>query len=359
MTTVSEIALGSITCPSGELVIVDTGYLGLWSGDASPVMDEAVLVGMFDPEVRDSIRAAADFAVIGPDAEAAARTFDRQPGRWLYDLPGHGIEKLTAAFDQHCREHDLDAGLQREGARVPHRERAGRCVRDGGQGFLMHGIPVVAIGGLPTGQEIGVTAVGRDFGRIGTRWESVSINLGSGEPSSSRLLGHVGVDAARLSLADADALAAWWHEEPIDGMADVAFWGYSVHAASDHFGALPLPAPGEDVAYGWTDLPVGEAVDRAIALQEWLDADAERRLAVDFRPHSHHWQVMAQVRATEHEAGTIEVGAARTMCFMTGWGDGFFPVYADHDADGHLIRVRIVLGDEERQRRLEAMYDRF
>ncbi|WP_203596951.1 hypothetical protein [Actinomadura bangladeshensis] len=337
---------------------MDTGYLGLWSGEASPVMDEDVLAGMVDPEMRDSVRAAADFAIVGPDAEAAARTFDRQPGTWLYDVPEHGIEKLTASFDAHCRERGLDARLECEAARVPHRERVRRCVVSGGQGFFMHGAPVVAIGGLPIDREIGVTAVGRDFGRIGTRWESVSINIGSGEPGSPRLLGHVGVDAARLSLADADGLAAWRHEEPIDGMADVAFWGYSVQAAAGHFGARTLPASSGDGVHGWADLPVGEALDRAVALQEWLDAGPERRLVIEFRPHSHHWQVMAQVRAAEHEVGTIEVGDTRTMCFMTGWGDGFFPVYADHDGAGRLVRIRIVLGDEERQRRLEAMYDR-
>ncbi|MEV1170671.1 hypothetical protein [Nonomuraea sp. NPDC049784] len=111
--------------------------------------------------------------------------------------------------------------------------------------------------------------------------------------------------------------------------------------------------------YGWADLPVSEAADRAIALQEWKQAVAERMIAVDFRPHSHHWQIMAQIRATKHEAGTIEVGGTRTMCFMTSWGDGVFPVSADHDADGHLVQIRITLGDSQRQAQLEAMYDRF
>ncbi|SPL93315.1 unnamed protein product [[Actinomadura] parvosata subsp. kistnae] len=242
---------------------------------------------------------------------------------------------------------------------MAHRERVEHAVRAGGSEFIMSGVPVVAIGGLPTDRGIAVTASSRDYGRIGVRWESVTLRVRSTPPASTRLLGHVGVDAGRLSLIDADGLASWRHEEPLDGLADVAFWGRSEQEAAAGFGAPLLTHPGEEGVYGWADLPVREAADRAIALQEWKQADPERMIAVDFRPHSHHWQIMAQVRASEHEAGTIEVGGTRTMCFLTSWGDGFFPVVAGHDADGHLVQVRILLGDSERQARLEEMYDRF
>jgi hypothetical protein len=30
--------LGAITCPSGELVVLDGGHLGMWSGERSPPM---------------------------------------------------------------------------------------------------------------------------------------------------------------------------------------------------------------------------------------------------------------------------------------------------------------------------------
>ncbi|MEU1720627.1 hypothetical protein [Nonomuraea sp. NPDC005692] len=352
-------SLGSITCPSGRLVVADTGYLNLWSGDAPPAVDEVMLSAIEDPALRESIRASVDLAVVGPDAETAARSFNRQPGMWLYDIPGHGVEQVVGAFAELCQAHGFDAWLERQEPRVAHRERVEHAVRAGGSEFIMNGVPVVAIGGIPADQEIAVTATSRDYGNIGVRWESVTLRMRSTQPTSTRLLGHVGVDAARLSLIDADGLASWRHEEPIDGMADVAFWGRSVREAAAGFGASLLPHPGEDGVYGWADLPVSEAVDRAIALQEWKQAGAERMIAVDFRPHSHHWQIMAQVRAAKHEAGTIEVGGTRTMCVMTSWGDGFFPVSADHDADGQLVQIRIVLGDSQRQAQLEAMYDRF
>ncbi|MEU0478818.1 hypothetical protein ABZ260_06465 [Streptosporangium sp. NPDC006013] len=359
MTTDAPTLLGAITCPSGRLVIADTGYLGSWSGDTPPVADDSMFSAVDDPALHESIRASADLAVAGPHAESAARSFNRQSGTWLYDIPGHGVEQLTSIFAAHCQAHGFEAWLEHQEPRVAHRERVEHAVRAGGSEFIMNGVSVVAIGGLPTDQEVTVTATPRDYGRIGVRWESISLSVRSTQPTSTRLLGHVGVDASRLSLVDADALGAWRHEEPIDGMADVAFWGRSVQEAVAHFGAFSLASPGEDGVYGWADLSVDEATDRAIALQRWKQAVPERMIAVDFRPHSHHWQVMAKVRAAEHEAGTIEVDGTRTMCFMTSWGDGFFPVAADHDADGHLARIRIMLGDPQRQDQLEAMYDRF
>lgn len=383
----TTVALGAVTCPSGRLVIADTGYLGLWSGAEPPVADEAVLAGIDDPELRASIMASADLAVVGPDAERAARTFDHQQGTWLYDIPGHGVARLTEKFAGHCRAHGLDARLEPAGRRVPHRERAEERVRAGGGEFIMHGVPVVAVGELPTGRELPVTGTLVDYGgRIGPRWETVTIHVAAGparaaaadgapgsagdvraadaanaepaadgEPGGSAPIGLVGVDAARLVLADADGLAAWRHDDPIDGLADVAFWGLSREEAAAELGAPLLGTPGEDGVRGWADLPVRDAVERLTALDEWCAVRPDRRLAVDFRPHSHHWEVMARVRASEWEAGPIDVGGARMLCFMTGWGDGFYPVHVDRDSAGRPVAVRIVLGDEDRRRRLELL----
>ncbi len=98
--------LGSVTCPSGELVLVDGGYLGLWSGERSP-----------DEVGASAGVAAVDFEVVGPDA--AARSFDHQAGRRLYDIPEHAAEPFAAKFAEHCRAHGLTASLHR----VPRRSR--------------------------------------------------------------------------------------------------------------------------------------------------------------------------------------------------------------------------------------------
>lgn len=89
-------------------------------------------------------------------------------------------------------------------------------------------------------------------------------------------------------------------------------------------------------------------------------ARSGRRSSRRFRPHSHHWQVMAGLRASPHGAGHIDLGGARMLCFVTGeWGDGFYPVDTDHGTDGRLMQIRIVLGDEERRQRTEAFRERW
>lgn len=130
--------------------------------------------------------------------------------------------------------------------------------------------------------------------------------------------------------------------------------------AAAEFDAGPLGVPGEDGVHGWRDLDLHQAVRRAIALEDWQHADPQRRIKVDFRPHSHHWQVMAELRASPHGTGHIQVGGARMLCMRTGeWGDGIYPVHTDHDAQGRLLQARIILGDEERRQRTEEFRERW
>ena len=73
----------------------------------------------------------------------------------------------------------------------------------------------------------------------------------------------VSVDEARLMFADADALG-WRHEDALDGKADYVFWGRDAEAAATLHGA-PKLSPDE---FGWVDLPVDEAVERGLAVEE-------------------------------------------------------------------------------------------
>jgi hypothetical protein len=75
--------------------------------------------------------------------------------------------------------------------------------------------------------------------------------------------------------------------------------------------------------------------------------------ATDFRPHSHHYYAMRQVRSTPTESGMIDVGGARMCVFMTSWGDGIYPVVCDLDENGLLLRVRLELGNLSRQESVE------
>jgi hypothetical protein len=325
-----SVLLGEVTCPSGELVLMDGGYLELWSGDRSP--DEV-------DGVKDL--PASDFEIVGPDADAAARSFDRQSGRMLYDIPQHGTVEFSKLFAQHCREHAHDASLRPFPQRISHRDRVRRAIAEGDPDFLITGVPVVPVGGVPTDRPLPVTAVPGEWG-----WSQVRIALREDTAVATRRLGSIGVDYARFVFADADALGSWVHEHPLDGLADVVFWGRDEEQVAAEFGAQRTGTPGDD-GYGWLNLPIRDAYSRAVALDDRKNAAPPRKFAFDFRPHSHHWQVMAGVRASENEAATIEIGGAQIMMAMTSVGDGFFPVDLDVNAAGNPVAIRIsVAGDD-------------
>ena len=106
------------------------------------------------------------------------------------------------------------------------------------------------------------------------------------------------------------------------------------------FGATRTGTPGED-HYGWLNLPVREAYAKAVALNDRRKTGSDRKFAFDLRPHSHHWRVMADVRASENEAASIDVGGALIMFAMTSVGDGFFPVHVELDAAGALTAAAL------------------
>jgi hypothetical protein len=337
--------LGTVSCPSGTLVLMDGGHLGLWSGDRSPADIGPAHLGIDDAAVAADVAGAVDFVVTGPDASEAARSFDRQPGSRLHDIPASQAAGLEAAFEGHCRSAGLDARLEALPVREAHAHRARRTAEEGGGGFLMFGVPVVAVGGAPRDRQLPVLAARVVHGEgAGERWSEISIRMGEGRVASSVFLGDIGVDWARVLFGDVDALNVWQHDEPVDGLADVAFWGAAAKEAAAVFAAPGLGEAGEDGVRGWTGLPLPEAWDRARALVRWKD-ETGRRMAVDFRPHSHHWQIMREVRASPVEAGALDLAGARVLCAMTSWGDGFFPVFADRDASGGLLTVRVRFAD--------------
>ena len=67
----------------------------------------------------------------------------------------------------------------------------------------------------------------------------------------------------------------------------------------------------------------------------------KRGLAVDLRPHSHHYYVLRQARSSTTESGSLEVGGAAVLGSMTTRGDGFFDVELDTDSMGRPVRLRI------------------
>lgn len=318
-----DVVLGEVTCPSGQLVIMDGGYLELWSGAGVPDDEE---------------HPATDFAVVGPDAEAAGESFNRQTGTRLYDIPDHGVAAFAALFDEHCREQGHDAGLRAFEHQVPHRERVRHAVAAREPGFVVSGVPVLSID-VPARWPLRVTAVPGEHS-----WRSVRVELSRAPVADSWMFWELGINHARIVFADADALNSWEHVLPLDGLADLVLWGRDQEQVAAEFGA-PRLDDSADVAYGWVDLPAEEAYRRGLAIEKRRNEPGGPKFAFDFRPHSHHWQVMSLVRAADHEAGVIQVGGADILMAMTSVGDGFFPVHLDVDAVGLPVALRIDIAD--------------
>jgi hypothetical protein len=334
--------------PSGSLVIIDAGYLGAWSGTSEPTPAD---LPVEDDELRAQIDTCVDLVVVGPDAAAAAREMNLQQLTYLYDFPAEDVPGLRAGFDSLCRARGLNARLEQEAERVPHRERARRCADTGGGEFLMFGVPVIAMGGIPSGRDLRVTATQVDYGgRVGRRWAEVRVHLDEAPAVAEQEIGVVGVDYARLLLGDVDALGHWQHDRPIDGLADVAYWGSSADQARAELGGKAIE---DGTVFGWTDLDFGDAVQLGVRLERWKDDHPAAGLATDFRPHSHHWAVLREARQSAYGVGALELADARLLMFFTSWGDGLYPVVLETSSEGVPVAVRVQLGDEERRLDIE------
>lgn len=191
-------------------------------------------------------------------------------------------------------------------------------------------------------------AVGR--GRFAACWDHVAVLLApAGEIASSRKLGEAAVDFARLVCMDHAALDAWQHEDSLDGLADVVFWG-----RDDAILGRVMRAPRIQEGYGWSNLPLAEAEAKA---DEIARKKAENRwlLASDLRPHSHHYYALAAARENPRGAGTLELAGTRLMLLFTTWGDGVFPVYLDSDHDDRPLQIRIQLATAESNAAMAAV----
>jgi hypothetical protein len=202
---------------------------------------------------------------------------------------------------------------------------------------------------VPADRSLAVLGWRIGHGRFADCWDRIVIRLGDGEVAHGRKLGEAGVDFARLICIDHAALDHWQHEDSLDGRADFVFWGRDASQL-----AKAMRAPSAPEGYGWTDLLLGDAEARADQAAR-LKAQHRWLLAMDLRPHSHHFQALAAARSSARGAGTIEVGGARACLFFTSWGDGVFPIYLDLDAADRPVQVRIQLATEAAQTARQAV----
>jgi hypothetical protein len=328
--------LGVVTSRSSVLLLIDTGYLGLWSHDRIPEMPEGALP---DEELTETANSFVDFQIVGADAERAGRLLDMSWNPfYVYDQPPTNPE-LRSKLDKVVAEQKLDARFEVINPRIPHRQRVDLAIKQGkGAGEVQfHGIWAVAVGGVPTAEPLLV--MGERCNQPNSdRWRQVTIYC---RPSrrcvQSQEVGLVAVDYARILIADVDVLGIWEHEESLDGLADFLFWGRDAERIA---AALNVPRTGEN-EFGWANVPIEIANTNGVGVQEYRDQHS-LKVAVDYRPHSHHWQVMKPVRHNSPtESSTTELDGLKVCNFMTTWGDGLFQVYRDLDSSGELVQIRI------------------
>lgn len=328
--------LGVVTGRSGILVLIDTGCLNIWSHDRPPLMPDGVLSEELTAKANSSI----DLRIVGADAERAGHMLDMSSHPlYLYDQPREHPE-LQRRLDKLVRDHGLDARFEVMNPRITHRQRVELAIEYGrGAGEIQfHGMSAVAVSGVPTLLPLRILGA-RCAEPHGDRWRKVCIEC---RPDAwiarSEKVGDVGVDYARILIADVDALGLWKHEESLDGLADYVFWGRDAAQVARAINAPRL----SNNEFGWLNVPVAHAAERGAAVENYRDQQA-LQMAGDFRPHSHHWRVMKPARESATESGITEIDGMKVCNFMTTWGDGLFEVYQDFDDSGQLARIRVQL----------------
>ncbi len=333
----SEI-IGEVDVPSGILLILDPGLGRFWRHEAVP------------SSPRKGDREEFDLAIVGPDAVAAGRAYNRQfDPRYLFD-----ISDLAAAekhFGQFAEVKKFDAKLQRLERRVPHLERALLAVEVGeGAGVVLYNhLWAVAIGGVPAGRSLQVVANGLpEDSEFTGRWRSIDVVIDEVTPVARSIpLQGVMVEHGQLICADLEAFGSFRMWEPLDGLADFIFWGKDAAAVAKKFNAPQL----ETGQYGWVDVPDGVISTHAQPVQDWVESE-KLHVAVDYRPHCNLEKLNTQIRTTDLEAGQIDLAGTKACGFSNRWGDGIFTVIRDLASDGQLLRIRLDVGNAESQSRL-------
>jgi hypothetical protein len=219
--------------------------------------------------------------------------------------------------------------------------------------FVHAEVPAIAVGNLPPGR-YPVSSVRFDDGEFAGQRQAVTVDLVPNPVAVRSIeLGRVVVDNARLGLFDIDALEHWNDDNPVDGLADVVFWGLHENEVAARVRAAKL---GDDGS-GFTNLPVAQA--EAIARDlDALKQSGQFRFAWDFRPHTHPYYLLAQIRKHQNEAGILLVGGLGCCGFATSWGDGEFPVMLDLDASGRPVRCGIAFATPEAAANMRAVNGR-
>jgi hypothetical protein len=336
--------LGEVDVPSGDLLLLDFGYLQMWSGDEIPVLAD----GDGPPAFVERLNSSVDIVLDGRDAPELARRLDRANGRGVYyfDVPASQADEVVQGLTAAARDAGLDATPSILTSRIPHAKRARLLLANEphASDVLWAGPWAVAVRGLPRDRTLLVKGLRMDSsGPDFDRWQSVWVECSSQPVASSSEAGHVLVDEARLMFADLEAISAIRVRPSADDKVDVVFWGRDETALASRLEAGAINEGGSHPVHGWLSLGWPDA--RA-QLERLDDAKAAGNLLVrvDVRAHTDIWAILRDARSSPTGSGSIRAAGASACGFFTSWGDGAFAVYRDLDAQGHLARVRVELG---------------
>lgn len=332
--------IGTVTTRSGGLIVIDTGYLSIWSHDQPPILPDGFL---HSEDATKHANSFVDLRLIGSDAKRTGQLLNMSWNPFfLYDQPADHPE-IDEKLQNLIRIHNLDTRFEVISPRIPHRKRIGHALDYGGGAgeIQFHGIWAAVVSGVPIDKPIDVLGE-RMPPPDQFRWKQVIINCNSHlSIDRSEKIGHIGVDYARLLVADFDVLGAWQHEDSLDGLADFIFWGKDAKKVAQFLNA-PLVSETE---FGWTNVPIELAEERGAKVEEYKHT-GNLRFVTDYRPHSHHWQVMRDTRTSPTESGMAEINGQKVCNFMTTWGDGIFEVQCDLAKSGEIVQIRIEFGVE-------------
>src|SRR5262249_26478158 len=113
-------SLGLVSTRSGGLLVIDTGYLGIWSHDRVPILPEGTLSTR---EATHHANSCVDLHIVGSDAELAGRRLgmSRHP-IFIFDQPPDHRD-VDEKLERIARDHKLDARFEIISPRVSHRKR--------------------------------------------------------------------------------------------------------------------------------------------------------------------------------------------------------------------------------------------
>ena len=109
--------IGTVTTRSGGLIVIDTGYLGIWSHHSPPFLPEGSLGS---PERLARANRFVDLRVVGRDADRAGQLLGMSWNPlFIYDQPPERPE-LEKKLQEIVSKHHFDAKFEVISPRIPH-----------------------------------------------------------------------------------------------------------------------------------------------------------------------------------------------------------------------------------------------